>query len=942
MIKQIAIAFLFCLLSSAALAQNTLCANKPATDVSNACANTRFVHDAISFNGGSCTVLSDAVGDGVTDDTAIILSNIAKATSTGYQCIQVPPGNYYAPGLNTSDTSSTGAITFVGPGKITGAYNAYVHSQSEPSRQVFNGVFAGRSLSKLSITANPTAVLVGDSISEPNQSVKSYPNQSLWTILQQAFNQQNPTKTFTWYNRACGGQTFTTFAQSVAPTALTNCFGGWYKASVTYSSRTNPFTVGATLTQASTGASGVISDLSGTTTGTITLINTNGIDFASDALITDSAGGSATSSSSLTSSTWLSNIQSLNARLLVIAFGMNDRINFSPIQVTSAVSTINSWSLVPDLVFVTNNLPTKLATGADYSNYSSQDGQEGRDFVAGWVRSYAKLNGYGLIDGNRAFHIMRDGIDVANSTTTDVFVSNALTTPYTPTVLSSADFIWDLKFGSTNPLAGDKAVLISTSRPGTNFRQYLEIKDSGSGTVNLRVYTLNINTAAQINNLNVDSGVVIPTTNVEYRVLFKNNQLLLQLGGYTTCPDGSLPIVNFCTVVNSPVQRFGGLFYPSVSISDGSAINFTGSFSAGSYTQTLPWVLDPVVYNLACSNGLNHMCAIGTATVYGPLLQDNSLQAAYQSSQVFLQSATNPQTLNQSLDAEDVFIQRTPATSLTINLPSPSLRARPFTIWDRNGVAYSNPITIAPAAGNTISGPTVIQTKGAAFVTKPLNNGNAWSSGIILGGGNAPGNIPYFTGSGINEIAAGTSGQVLHGGTSPTFSAVDLTNDVVGVLPVANGGTGTSAIISILCASSVAVSTNSTSETILATCTIPAGTLGLNSRVEIETTWSMPNNANSKTPRIRLGGIGGTAFLQASPTASVTASWVTGFVNRNSYTSQVSCGIVNGSCGSGLSTGNLVTSAIDTTATQDLVITGLVASAADTLTLENYVVKLLP
>lgn len=35
------------LLATPALAQNTLCANKPATDDSNACANTRFVHDHI-------------------------------------------------------------------------------------------------------------------------------------------------------------------------------------------------------------------------------------------------------------------------------------------------------------------------------------------------------------------------------------------------------------------------------------------------------------------------------------------------------------------------------------------------------------------------------------------------------------------------------------------------------------------------------------------------------------------------------------------------------------------------------------------------------------------------------------------------------------------------------------------------------------------------------
>lgn len=57
----------------------------------------------------------------------------------------------------------------------------------------------------------------------------------------------------------------------------------------------------------------------------------------------------------------------------------------------------------------------------------------------------------------------------------------------------------------------------------------------------------------------------------------------------------------------------------------------------------------------------------------------------------------------------------------------------------------------------------------------------------------AAGKVPFDTGAGYNATAAGTSVQVLHGGATPGFSAVDLTADVVNVLPVANGGTGSSA-----------------------------------------------------------------------------------------------------------------------------------------------------
>jgi hypothetical protein len=46
------------------------------------------------------------------------------------------------------------------------------------------------------------------------------------------------------------------------------------------------------------------------------------------------------------------------------------------------------------------------------------------------------------------------------------------------------------------------------------------------------------------------------------------------------------------------------------------------------------------------------------------------------------------------------------------------------------------------------------------------------------------------TAGAATRLAAGTSTQVLHGGTTPSWSAVSLTADVSGTLPVANGGTG--------------------------------------------------------------------------------------------------------------------------------------------------------
>lgn len=53
------------------------------------------------------------------------------------------------------------------------------------------------------------------------------------------------------------------------------------------------------------------------------------------------------------------------------------------------------------------------------------------------------------------------------------------------------------------------------------------------------------------------------------------------------------------------------------------------------------------------------------------------------------------------------------------------------------------------------------------------------------------GGLLYTNGSGVvAQTGAGTANTVLHGGTTPTYGAVDLAADVTGTLPVDNGGTG--------------------------------------------------------------------------------------------------------------------------------------------------------
>lgn len=94
--------------------------------------------------------------------------------------------------------------------------------------------------------------------------------------------------------------------------------------------------------------------------------------------------------------------------------------------------------------------------------------------------------------------------------------------------------------------------------------------------------------------------------------------------------------------------------------------------------------------------------------------------------------------------------------------------------------------TIATQAANnvSISGGSITGITDLAVADGGTGASTHTANGVLLGN----------TTSAITATAAGTTGTVLKGNTSsaPTFGAVSLTADVSGILPVANGGTGTS------------------------------------------------------------------------------------------------------------------------------------------------------
>lgn len=146
----------------------------------------------------------------------------------------------------------------------------------------------------------------------------------------------------------------------------------------------------------------------------------------------------------------------------------------------------------------------------------------------------------------------------------------------------------------------------------------------------------------------------------------------------------------------------------------------------------------------------------------------------------------------------------------------------------------------------------------------------------------------------------------------------------------------------VLARSGSAVShTGSTSETALATVSLPAGSMGPNGILRVTHLWSMTSSGNVKTPRIRLGGIAGTAFYQQTQTTTVTLRHQTEIANRNNAASQVSWPSIAGGGGWTASAQAATTGTVNTGATLDIVISGQLASSGETITLEAYLIELL-
>jgi hypothetical protein len=159
---------------------------------------------------------------------------------------------------------------------------------------------------------------------------------------------------------------------------------------------------------------------------------------------------------------------------------------------------------------------------------------------------------------------------------------------------------------------------------------------------------------------------------------------------------------------------------------------------------------------------------------------------------------------------------------------------------------------------------------------------------------------------------------------SPTEIALISAGDAVNYLVVNQP-------VEVLSSSAVAVACALTAtDEILASFSIPAGTLGVNSILQIEPLWTFPSSANNKILKIKIAG---TTVYSATRTTSAKEGPLVVLANRNSLSAQI-MPYDNTYVTAG--TGTPATFTIDFSVAVTVEITGQRANSGESLKLEYF------
>lgn len=465
------------------------------------------------------------------DTPNVISSAVAKALIDRAQASKVGI-NVTSPffAVDADTTFSLSNVPMSGTGALS-AYRKFVIDEHAPAYAPVNTISTVR-MPNLRVAAAPVVVIMGDSISTegPDSQANSI---GMWSCIKSKLAKDNPSKNFTFYNRAIGGQTWVNAATK--PTA----FPSWYHN---------------------------------------------------------------------TARNWLDYIADLAPDVVFLAFGMNDANGFEAHRVINVVNTIKTFTKVPDIVFITNPVPSLATTYPDGTGFGfhQQVFQEGRDFAAGYVRTYARKYGYNVIDINKAQVAMRDSYLVTGGPLRVIQTASS-------SFLVAGEAANDFAFKGHIPSGAAWGSNVLAVKCGLGVVDTIYVKNT-AGKFVVEGFTQGLSTYSSIN-----TNVAIPSGAFTFEI--------------SVIDDICRVLLDSIVIAEFAVVRHGGIFLPIIGWQAAPVVS--GPFDSitylsgykGTYRQTLTdtdiWgVADNTagMRDVTGGNGINHYSAIGVSKLVRPVI----------------------------------------------------------------------------------------------------------------------------------------------------------------------------------------------------------------------------------------------------------------------------------------------------------------------------------
>lgn len=222
---------------------------------------------------------------------------------------------------------------------------------------------------------------------------------------------------------------------------------------------------------------------------------------------------------------------------------------------------------------------------------------------------------------------------------------------------------------------------------------------------------------------------------------------------------------------------------PSISAND-RLLSRTSTDSATNRLQNKDLDIDTTrLFENVTGSTISFVNTFSTGRTVSLSFQDNNGTFVFPSGSTNLVGDTTTQTLsNKTLDnsttanLKDSLLRVQAAADAT---KQAAISASAVTAGQTRTVTWPNFNLTLPAADGSSGQALTTNGSGVLSFSSVLTNPMTTAGDLIYGGGaGAP-----------TRLAAGTSSQVLHSGTTPSWGAVSLTADVSGTLPIANGGT---------------------------------------------------------------------------------------------------------------------------------------------------------